>query len=142
MSSRRPCSALRRHARSIPANAGASAGGSRLGLLYVRRNLNRRVVGLMRRLAIPRRSRTSCGSLAGRLAPLLQRADKIGFAELDAIMPQDVVCGRSVEVEVRKRELQQIIDAREVLRFAANRSHDFTSFGSVDLFGFERAQVF
>src|SRR6266480_2883035 len=43
--------------------------GSRLGLLHVRRNLNRRVVGLKRRLAIPRRSHTSCGSLAGRLAP-------------------------------------------------------------------------
>src|SRR2546430_2670328 len=49
--------------------AGPSPGGSRLGLLYVRRNLNRRVVGLERRLAIPSRSHTSCGSLAGRLAP-------------------------------------------------------------------------
>src|SRR5207248_830586 len=118
-----------------------SPGGSRLGLLYVRRNLNRRVVGLKRRLAIPRRSRTSCGSLAGRLATLLQRADKIGLAEVDAIVAQDVVRRRGVEVEVRKRELHQIIDAGEFLRLAANRAHDFTSLGSVDLFGLERAQV-
>jgi hypothetical protein len=43
----------------------------------------------------------------------VERADEIGFPDLDAVVAEDRVCRRRVEEEIGQRELQQVVDAGE-----------------------------
>jgi hypothetical protein len=54
----------------------------------------------------------------------VQRAQEIRFADLDAVVTQDRIGRRRVEIEVRQRVLQQIIEAREGLGLPADRPRD------------------
>jgi hypothetical protein len=60
-------------------------------------------------------------------------ADEVGLADLDAVVPQDVVGSRDVEVEVRVRVAEQVLHALETALAAAHREHDLLFLAAVDL---------
>src|SRR5215469_1190686 len=76
------------------------------------------------------RSTPTCNSpVADRSA----RAEVIALADLDAGMPQDVVGGGDVEIEVRQPEMEQEVLALEGQGVGADRQRDLAGFAAVDL---------
>ena len=67
-----------------------------------------------------------------------QRTDEVGLAERDAVVAQDVVGRGKVKIEVRQREHEQEVEAREVDGMAAELPRDRAVLGAVDLRGLER----
>ena len=59
--------------------------------------------------------------------------DEATFADLHAVVPQDCVRRRVVEIEVRRHELQQVVLAREVERGVRKLELDRTRLGALEL---------
>ena len=69
-------------------------------------------------------------------------ADEVSLADLDPVMPQDVVGGRGVEIEIGQREMHEIGLAREVQLLAADRQRDIATLGAVNILGREALNEF
>ena len=70
--------------------------------------------------------------------PLLRSgAHEIALADFYAVVAQNVVGSGDMEIEVRQREIDEIVLARQRQRLAADREIDGTRFAAVDLFGLE-----
>src|SRR6185369_2337890 len=65
-------------------------------------------------------------------------AEEIALAELHAVVPQDVVGGGDVEVEVRPGEALQVLLAAEFRVLAAQLEDHFAPLGAVDLLRLQR----
>src|SRR5204863_7282916 len=56
---------------------------------------------------------SSISADAAAMRPRLRGADEVALADLDAVMPQDVVRSHDVEVEIRQHEAEQVLHAFE-----------------------------
>src|SRR5215831_18099461 len=63
----------------------------------------------------------------------IELADVIALADLHAAVPKDRVGRGHMEEEIRQRELLEIDEPREPLRFATDRTHDLARFRAGDL---------
>jgi hypothetical protein len=63
----------------------------------------------------------------------LPGAQIVALADLDAVVAQDVVGGRDVEIEIRHRMAEQELQALVAGFLVASLDHDLLVFGAVDL---------
>src|SRR5437660_1526674 len=65
---------------------------------------------------------------------------EVALADLDAETAQDVVSGSRVEIEIRHREVIEVVLGAEVTRLAARGDGDLLVLSSVELVGLEALQ--
>src|SRR5690606_32387803 len=68
-------------------------------------------------------------------------AEEVLLANLNAVVAQDRVSGRVVEVEVRRHEVEQVVLAREVEGRMRELELDRAGLGALELLGLERLQM-
>src|SRR5579864_2050804 len=72
---------------------------------------------------------------------LVERPQVIRLPQHHAVVPQDVVRGRGMEIDVRRRELRQVVESAERMRLPANRTRDLARLGAFELLRVEAFHV-